>query len=44
MNKKEVFLQIPVSKEFKEKIKKKAEEKGLSISAYVRLLITSEVK
>lgn len=44
MDKKTEFLMIPVTKKFKEKVIKKAEENGLSLSAYVRLLISNDVK
>lgn len=44
MAKKEVFLQIPVTQEFKDKIIEEANKKGLSLSAYVRMILIERGK
>ena len=44
MAKKEVFLQVAVPSAFKEQLIKEAEKKGLTLSAYVRLILIERNK
>lgn len=44
MAKKEVFLQVAVSQDFKEQLIKDAEKKGLTLSAYVRMVLSERNK
>lgn len=44
MAKKEVFLQVAVPQEFKDKLIEDAEKKGLTLSAYVRLILIERNK
>ncbi len=44
MEKKQVFLQIPVTQEFKQQLIEDAQKKGLTLSAYVRLILIERNK
>lgn len=44
MAKKEVFLQVAVPQEFKDELIKDANKKGLTLSAYVRLILIERNK
>lgn len=36
---KKITIHISVSKEFKEQLKKEADEKGLTLNAYIRMIL-----